>query len=288
MSENVAIIGLGAMGRRMAGRLLDAGFDVVVWNRSAGPAADLVARGARAAESPRAAAAAADVVIACVTDDDASRAVWLGADGALAGLRAGALAIESSTLTPGWVRELADSVAGAGAAFLDAPVVGSRPQADQGALIHLVGGDEAALERARPAFDAIGGRVEPCGPVGSGAVMKLAVNALLALEAAGVAELLGFAAAAGVAPDRAAALLAAMPVTSPAMTGFTALMAAKDHAPRFTVALIEKDLRYARDAAAAVGAELPAVDGAREVFARALATGRGEANFSAIAELYER
>src|SRR5271168_1104442 len=138
----IAVLGLGAMGRRMAVRLLRAGHSVSVYNRSAGPLHDLVAAGAMAGTTPRAAADGAEIVIAMVRDNEASRAVWCDEqDGALKGIGAGAIAIESSTLTPGWVRELAAKVQQTGANLLDAPVVGSRPQADAGQLIHLVGGD---------------------------------------------------------------------------------------------------------------------------------------------------
>src|SRR5262245_13356006 len=124
--QRVAFVGLGVMGKGMAGRLVAAGFPVVVWNRSPGPAEDLVRAGATLAATPAAAGAEADVVISMVADDRASRDVWAGAAGALAAMRPGTVAIESSTLTPSWIAELGRLAAVRGVALVDAPVTGSR------------------------------------------------------------------------------------------------------------------------------------------------------------------
>src|ERR1700722_20275891 len=163
----IAVLGLGAMGSRMAARLLGAGHQVSVYNRSAGPAHKLVAAGAVAGKTPRAAAEGAEIVIAMVRDNEASRAIWCDEqDGALRGLGAGAVAIESSTLTPTWVKELGAKLQQRGANFLDAPVVGSRPQADAGQLIHLVGGDADIFVRAKGVLSSLGSAAHHVGPVG--------------------------------------------------------------------------------------------------------------------------
>jgi len=127
--NSIAFLGVGTMGAGMAGRLLDAGFTVIVWNRHRDRANALVARGARAADSPKAAASGAHLVISMVADDAASRTVWLGPNGALAGAARGTVLIESSTLSPAWIGELAGHAAQAGCELLDAPVTGSRTQA---------------------------------------------------------------------------------------------------------------------------------------------------------------
>src|ERR1700761_3541667 len=140
----IAVLGLGAMGSRMAANLLKAGHQVTVWNRTPDVAAALVAAGAKQVLTPREAAMGADFVIAMVRDDEASRTIWLAPEtGALAGLAKDAIAIESSTLSPSWVRELGGVVAKKGVAFLEAPVAGSRPQAEAGQLVYLVGGNES-------------------------------------------------------------------------------------------------------------------------------------------------
>jgi 3-hydroxyisobutyrate dehydrogenase len=282
----IAVLGLGAMGRRMAERLCADGRDVVVWSRSGVPS-DAAKLGAKAADSARAAVRGADVVISMLTDDAASRAVWidgvLGAEGALA---VGALVIESSTVTPAWAVELRERVTAAGAQFLEAPVVGSRPQAEAGALVHLVGGEPAIVERARPVLAALGHGVHHMGPVGAGAVAKLVVNALFGVQIAALAELLGFARRAALDPAKLVETLGALPVTSPAAKGAAGAMLAGAFAPLFPVALVEKDFRYALAAADGVGARLPVVETVRDGFAAAADRGFAAENLTAIAKLY--
>ena len=282
----VSILGLGAMGTRMAGHLADAGHAVTVWNRSPGPA-DAFRDRAAVAATPREAAAASEVVLSMVTDDAASRAVWTGPDGALAGLAEGAVAVESSTLTPGWVTDLADRVRQRGAAFLDAPVLGSRPQADAGVLIFLVGGEAPAVERVRPLLEVMGGAVHHVGPTGQGAAVKLAANALFAVQVAAVGEWFHALRAAGLDADRVVEVLSAVPVTSPAAAGALAAIAAGRFDPLFPIDLVEKDLGYGVALAEAGGVEAPATDRARETFARAQAAGLGGLNITAVAQLFE-
>ena len=146
--SRIAVLGMGAMGSRIAQKLLKTNYQVIVYNRTADKAKLLVEQGAIYAAKPREAAEQADIVISMVTDDLASRAVWLDPEtGAILGLSKNAIAIESSTLTVNWTRELAAAIAGHGAEFLDAPVVGSRPQADAGKLIYLVGGKAEILRK---------------------------------------------------------------------------------------------------------------------------------------------
>ena len=143
--QNIAVLGLGIMGGGMASNLIRKGFRVTVWNRSPERTVPFAAQGARVAASPREAAAGADMVIAMVADDAASRSVWEGEAGALGGLKAGAIAVESSTLSPTWIRALAALAKMRGADFLDAPVGGSRPAAAEGKLTFFVGGEAAVL-----------------------------------------------------------------------------------------------------------------------------------------------
>jgi len=266
---------------------LAADHEVTVFNRHGERAAPLVAEGARWAATPRQAVQGAEVVLAVLRDDEASRAVWTGSpDAALAALEPGAVAIESSTLTPAWVRALAETMRARDTPFLDAPVVGSRPQAEAGQLAFLVGGEAKILEAVRPLLGAMGGAIHHVGPTGAGATMKLAVNASLAIQAATLGETLGLLRRAGLDEGDAVAILGALPVASPAARALGALMAARDFAPRFPVALVEKDLRYALETARALGAELPVSAAAHAAFARAAAEGLAEENLSAILRLY--
>jgi 3-hydroxyisobutyrate dehydrogenase len=192
MSTHIAVLGLGAMGSRMAANLLKAGHKVTVWNRTPSAAAALVAAGAKQAQTPREAVADASFVIAMVRDDEASRTIWLApATGALAGMGRNTIAIESSTLSPAWVRELGEGAAADGVALVEAPVSGSRPQAEAGQLVYLVGGEEAALQRAEPVLKALSSTIHHVGPLGSGALVKLSTNALLGVQVTVLAEMIG-------------------------------------------------------------------------------------------------
>jgi 3-hydroxyisobutyrate dehydrogenase len=284
----VAILGLGAMGARMAARLLAGGHAVTVWNRTPERATPLVDLGARAAKTAPDAVAGASIVIAIVRDDDASRAVWLDPQsGALPALAEGAIAIESSTLSHAWTLELAAKFKEHGRAFLDAPVVGSRPQAEAGQLIHLVGGDQALLEQATPVLAAIGGARHWCGDAGTGTAMKLAVNSLFGIQIAALAELANATRKLGVEPARLADVLGATPVLSPAGKGALGLMLAQAYAPMFPLELAEKDFRYALTAAAENNAATPVTEAVRVVLRQGIAKGFGGDNLTGICRLYQ-
>lgn len=288
LMQTIAFLGLGAMGARMAAHLLRADFPVVVYNRTPEHAAPLEALGAERADTPHAAAAHADLVISMVTDDDASRSLWLDEEtGALHGLRAGSIAIESSTLTPAWVRELAQHIDQRGAAFLDAPVVGSRPQAEAGSLVYLVGGSHDVFERVQPVLAAMGGAFHHLGPIGAGTTMKLAVNAYLGIQVAALGEVLDFARKGGLAYERAAEVLTGLAVMSPALKGVAGQMVTHNFAPLFPVDLIEKDLRYAAAAAEENNALAPTIRAVQAVFAQAVEAGYGADNMSGVARLFD-
>lgn len=285
--QHIAFLGLGAMGGRMAAHLVKAGYAVTVWNRDPAKAAPLQQSGAALAATPRDAAQGADIVISMLTDDTAARNVWMDTQtGAAAGLQPGAVAIECSTVTQGWVRQLADEVLRRSAQLLDAPVVGSRPQADAAQLIFMVGGDGPTLAQVRPVLSTLAAKVLHVGDVGQGAVLKLAVNALFAAQLHSVAELLGFLARNGFAADRAAALLAECPIVAAPIAGAARMMAAGNTAPLFTIDLIEKDLCYLLDTAQASGAELPGATAAHTAFQRAQQLGMGGSHVSGVAAVF--
>ncbi len=275
----ITFLGLGAMGQRMARRLIDAGHDVTVWNRSPGAAASLAAAGAARSDTPHAASAGAEIVISMVTDDDASRAVWMGPDGALAGLAPGALAVECSTLSPDWIAALATAMAERGVRFVDAPVAGSRPQAEAGQLIFLAGGTADDVARLETIAPAMGRAVLHAGPTGQGATLKMIVNALLAVQAGSMAELLRYSETRGLDPQRTLELLGDVPVMSPAASVLGAQILSGQHDPMFTIDLLVKDLGYLlRDAATA-----PITTATRDAFEKAQAAGHGSAHISAVA-----
>ncbi len=272
---NVTILGLGAMGSRMAARAVAAGHAVKVYNRSPRDVS-----GATACGTPREAAGGADVVLSMLTDIAASKAVWTDPErGALAGMRPGAVAVESSTLTPAATVSLRDAAQAVGARFLEAPVVGTRPHAEQGTLTVLVGGDEAVLDEIRPGLEAFG-RVVHVGEVGQAMALKLAINAMFAGQVVLLSEGLALLQGHGIGLDRGLALLEATPVFAPVLGGVAALLRAGDDAPRFPVSLVEKDLGYA-----ARQGDLPLLEFVRSRYARAVAQSLGERNLHAVSKL---
>lgn len=286
MSDRVAFLGLGAMGQRMAANLLQASHELHVWNRTPARCTPLVKQGTAAHATPREAAQQAEVVIAMVRDDEASRAVWLDdRDGALSGMFPGAVAIECSTLSLDCCSRLANRMAAQQVGFLDAPVVGSRPQAEARQLIHLVGGEEAVLDQARDVLGAGAAAIHRVGGQGAGMAMKLAVNTLFGIQVAALGELLGLLASRGINAPAAADLLGQLPVTSPAAKGAAAAIAAGNFAPLFPIDLVHKDLGYALDAAAP-GNRLPTTAGVQALFAEAIERGHGANNIHAIAKLF--
>ena len=187
----LAFLGLGAMGSRMAANLAAAGHDLAVWNRTADRASSLASSGARVAATPREAARDAEFVVAMLRYDEASRAVWTAPEtGALSGMPAAAVAIECSTLSLAWTQELAAACSARGQAFVDAPLAGSRPQAEAKSLIFLAGGEPGPVERVRPILLQTGATLHHVGPAGTGMAVKLAVNTLFATQVAAMAELL--------------------------------------------------------------------------------------------------
>jgi 3-hydroxyisobutyrate dehydrogenase len=281
---NVAFLGLGVMGGGMAARLVSTGLPVTVWNRRADRADALVAQGARLASSPRDAASTADVIISMVADDRASRAVWMGADGALAGARSGAVLVESSTISPAWIAELAPAAAARGCSLLDAPVTGSRSHAASGQLLFLVGGDEAVLERVRPVLDAMARGVRHLGPSGRGATMKLVNNFMCAVQAAALAEGVAMIERSGLDVDNALAILADGAPGSPLVKAVGPRMTSRDYTVHFALELLRKDVSYAIAEAERLGVTLGTAAAAREACDRAIRTGLGEKDFSVMVE----
>jgi len=268
----------------MARQLLAAGFDLTMWNRSAGKAGALRAAGGRVAATPADAVQHADIVIAMLANDDVSKTVWTGEDGALAAMKAGAIAIESSTLTGDWVFDLARQAVARGVRFLEAPVTGSRDQAAQGTLRFLVGGDAEAIELARPAFDAMGGALVHLGPVGSAATVKLANNYLCGVQAASLAEAIALFEKHGLDIEQAMSILFDGAPASPMVKGVGRRMLDRDYAPHFVVPLMAKDLGYAAQALADVGIVSAIAQAARQRFIDADLVGEGDRDIAVIVE----
>jgi 3-hydroxyisobutyrate dehydrogenase len=282
--KTIAFIGLGTMGSAMAQNLLQSGFSVVVYNRTRDRALPLQALGAKIADTPKAAAQNADAVFTMVTDDAASRAVWLGDQGILAGANPQTILIESSTVSPNWIRELSDRALGF--RLLDAPVAGSQPQAIGKELIFLVGGDQDTVAHASPIFQAMGKSVMHLGDLGSGILMKLISNLMIGVQVATLAEALNFAQHSGLDMAQVIQALSNGSAGSPVVRAKAAQIAAQNFTPNFALHLLHKDLGYALEEAGKQNAPLPTTATARELYRMAMGQRLGDRDFTAIAQVF--
>jgi 3-hydroxyisobutyrate dehydrogenase len=282
--ENVALLGLGTMGAGMAANLLKAGFSLSVYNRTAAKARALTDAGARLAATPAEAAKDASVIISMLSDDAASREVWLGIDGALETVKRGAILIESSTVSPAWITELAEAASLREIDLLDAPVTGSRTQAEGGQLSFLVGGGDAALEKARPVLKPMSKEIIHLGPLGSGAKMKLINNFLCGVQVASLAEGLTWIERSGLDREKALAVLKSGAPGSPLLGAISARMVSQNYAVNFLLTLMSKDLLYAQNEAARNNVDLKTAEVARSLFEVAIAQGLGNEDMSSVIE----
>ena len=270
---HVAFIGLGRMGHGMAGRYLDAGFRLAVWNRSKEKAEDLIARGAQWATSPEDAAIDADAVVTMVADDEASRSVWLGKNGAAATMKAGTLAIECSTISYAHALDLSRELDNRGLVYIDSPVTGLPEAAASGKLTLLVGAHPADLEKARPFLEPLSSTIRHFGAVGTGTVYKLINNLMGAIQIAGIAEGLAIAEQAGLDMKLVLEAIESGVAASPQVIRHSRRMAARNFAgATFTAALRHKDAAYAVALAESLLSSEPLIGRAAvEAYARAKA-----------------
>lgn len=284
-APTIAVVGAGRMGGAMVGTLRRAGFEVVVFNRTRGKAEAVAAlTGARVAGSAAEAAADAGVVLSSLADDAAVQAAYGGPEGVAAGLRQGAVVLESSTIDPRTVLRLRPLVEERGAALLDTPVSGSVMLVERGELTVMVGGDAAALERARPVLEALAAKVFHVGDLGAGATMKLVVNAILHGLNLAMSEGLVLAEKAGVERTAAYEVMAASAWAGPFVHYKRAAFERPAETPvAFSLDLAAKDLDLALDLAERAGARLEQAATNRRVVRAAIAAGMGDADLSALA-----
>jgi 3-hydroxyisobutyrate dehydrogenase len=282
-----AFIGLGAMGSRMAANLLKAGHEVTVCDLAPDAVKRLADSGAKTAASAREAAEGNDFVLTMVRDDEISRKVWLDATtGALAGMKPGAIAIECSTITPAWARELGDAISKTGIAMLEAPVSGSTPQAQNAQLVFLVGGDAETLKHVEPLLKSMGSGVQYAGPVGAGALAKLVTNTLMGVQLAIIAEMIGMLKRQGVEPKQVLNAVAATPLWSSHLTSDADSMLSGNFESHFPIKLLVKDLNYTVKTAGG-DASVPTVSAVRDLFQKALNEQLGDLNMTAVVKLFE-
>lgn len=270
------------MGAPMAANLLKAGFPLIVWNRTASKTEPLARLGARVAKSPAHAAAEADAVITMVSTPKDVEQVVLGPDGALEGMKAGSVLIDMSTVSPATSRKLAGAATAKGVEFLDAPVVGSKGPATDGALVILVGGLPQTLQRVRPVLAAMGKTIIHAGNIGMGSTLKLTTNLMLAHLMAGFAECVLLLRGAGVEPQTYLEVLEASTFRSPWYQTKGAAMIKGDYNPHFALKHMRKDLELICGLADEVRHSLPVTDAVKALFAASERAGKGELDYSAI------
>ena len=285
---NVGFIGLGIMGKPMAGHILHAGYPLMVFNRTLSKTEDLAKAGAVVAESPAQLAGRCPIVITIVTDSPDVEEVIAGPQGVLAGIQPGSVVVDMSTISPEVERQLAQALENRDCLLVDAPVSGGDIGAQKGTLAIMAGGERTAFEKVKPVLETMGKSITYCGPVGSGQLTKLSNQILVAVTLLGVCEALLFARKSGLDPATMINAVAGGAAGSWQLSNLGPRIANADYAPGFMVDLIQKDLRLVMEASRSVAAPLPATSLVHQFFLAAQADGFGREGTQALATVLER
>jgi 2-hydroxy-3-oxopropionate reductase len=285
VAETVGFIGLGIMGKPMAENLIEAGYDLVAYNRTSEKAGEL--DGATVAETPREVAEQSDITITMLPDSPQVEEVLAGEDGVLEGIKEGALIVDMSTISPVVTEELSEKAKEKGASMLDAPVSGGDVGAIEGTLSIMVGGSEGDFERARPLFEVMGGTVTHVGPVGTGQVVKAANQIVVALTIEAVSEALVLGSKGGVAPEKILDVLGGGLAGNKVMEVKREKMLEHSFDPGFRVELHHKDLGIALAAGREYGVTLPVTAIVDQMLETLKMRGRGDQDHSALLTLIE-
>jgi len=284
MAEMIGFIGLGVMGKPMARNLIKAGHQLVVHSRTRASVDEIVAAGAKAASSPADVARQATVVITMLPDTPDVELVLTGSDGALPAIRSGSLVIDMSSISPAATKKLAAQAAEKGASMLDAPVSGGEIGAINASLSIMVGGDEAAFNRARPILEAMGNkeRIVYIGPSGAGQVCKICNQVAIGGALAGVSEAFALARKAGVDAARVRQALLGGFASSRVLEVHGERMLNDNYKPGFRTRLYQKDLRLANEASAANGVAMPGTAVVAQLVNALVASGGGDLDYAAL------
>ena len=285
MSERIGFIGLGIMGKPMAGHLAKAGHTVTVWNRTASKAADLVKAGARQASSPKEAAAQSDITIVMVADTPDVRQVVMGPNGVAEGARRGSVVVDMSTISPVATREIAKALAERGVEMLDAPVSGGEKGAIDAALSIMVGGKPEVFERVLPVFQQMGKNIVHIGDHGAGQVTKACNQLVLSLTILGVAEAIHLARKAGVDPAKVRAALLGGFAQSRVLELHGQRMLDENYTPGFRTRLYHKDMGIVTETGRALGMPLLGGGLAAQLYQIAMNEGLAEKDYSVLAKV---
>jgi 3-hydroxyisobutyrate dehydrogenase-like beta-hydroxyacid dehydrogenase len=287
---NVGVVGLGSMGSGVVARLMTAGYIVTGWNRTNGKTEPLVASGMRLAPTPRAVAAASEIVFSIVTDAPAVKAVALGSDGIIGGLKPGGIYADMSTIAPDASRAISDEFAARGLVMLDAPISGSPVTLAQGSAALMVGGNRGAFERVEPVLRAIGPKVTYVGDSGLAVQVKIAVNLLLMVEVIAFGEAVALAEKGGVAREIAVEAILKSVAASPVLAyrGPFILEGKMPATPLADVTLQQKDMLLALELGRKLGSPVPLAAAANEIMNACRGLGLEHRDFVTAHEVYRR
>jgi 3-hydroxyisobutyrate dehydrogenase-like beta-hydroxyacid dehydrogenase len=284
----VGVIGLGLMGRPMSMNVLKAGYPLTVWNRTASRADELVSAGARFGQSPHEVAALSDFLITMVSDPPALEEVLWGASGAMAALKRGSIYMDSSTVSPALARKIAAACAERDVKFLDAPVTGGDWGARKGELVFMIGGDAETLKEAEPVIAVMGKKWFHLGPNGAGQTVKLAMNAILALQVGGLAEAIALSTGAGVPAEKLVEVMQSSMARSGVLDVKAPNLLKGEYTPSFPLRLMHKDLGLALELANQVGVPLPATAAAREIYSAVKGAAKEDLDYSAVMKFWKQ
>jgi 3-hydroxyisobutyrate dehydrogenase-like beta-hydroxyacid dehydrogenase len=291
MKPSVGFIGLGLMGKPMSLNLLKAGYAVTVWNRTASRAEELVAAGGTLAKSAREVAASCDVLITMVSDPPALEEVLWGAngrEGALSALKSGAIYMDSSTVSPELARKIATACVKQKVRFLDAPVTGGDWGAKKGELLFMIGGDAETIKEAEPLLGVMGKKWFHLGPNGAGQTIKLAMNAILALQVEALAEAMALVSAAGLQPEKLVEVLQSSMARSGLLDIKSQNLLKGDYTPSFPLRLMLKDVDLAMDLARQVGVTLPATAAAQATYGAVKREAKEDMDYSGVMRFWKK
>jgi 3-hydroxyisobutyrate dehydrogenase-like beta-hydroxyacid dehydrogenase len=285
--ERIAYLGLGIMGSGMAANLIEAGYPVTVWNRTAGKADPLVKIGAKTAESPAEAVRDVNVVMYCLSNDEAVENVLNSEDGILEGVHSGQIAVDMSTVHPDTSRREAEAYGARGVEFLDAPVFGSKGEAREGGLWIMVGGNEGVFEHVKPIFEPLSASVHYMGGTGKGTSMKLVGNLIVAAQMEAVGEALILAKKAGLDLNDVMDLLDVVDFRSPLISGVGRSVIGRDFTTSFALKHMLKDANLIASLAEQLRLPTPEAAAVRETLKAAVNQGWGDENASALIKMLE-
>lgn len=285
--QHIGFIGMGHMGSHMAQRLLKAGYQLTVYDRTQERAQEMERRGAAVARTPKELATSCDIVIACVTDDEAQQNVMLGQDGALAGGHDNLIVIDMSTVSPNASRRLYQAAREKGIAMIDAAVSGSVPQVDQGSLVIFVGGEQAVYQQCKPILAVLGSNSFYIGSSGMGTTMKLVVNTMLGLGMQALAESIALGEKAGIEKNMLLDVLEQTAVLTPGQKSKLENVKQEEYPTTFALSLMHKDFRLILSEAYDISVAMPATAVAQQMYAAAMAKGMEDEDFSIMIKFME-